>query len=45
MPDAINADMREFIERMMLEDTDLKQLGIQSKNKEEILDELRSIYL
>lgn len=45
LPDAINADMREFIERMMLEDTDLKQLGIQSKNKEEILDELRSIYL
>lgn len=45
LPDAIKSDMKEFIERMMLEEVDLKQLGIQGKSKEENLDELRRIYL
>ncbi len=44
LPDTIKADMREFIERMLLEDVDLKQLGIRNKSKEMILEELKAIY-
>lgn len=44
LPDTIRAEMRKFAERMAVEDVDLKQLGIQNKTKEEILDELRATY-
>lgn len=44
LPDTVRNDMRTFIERMSLEDVDLKQLQIHDKTKEEILNELRSIY-
>lgn len=44
LPDAIRADISEFIERMQSEDVDLKQIGIRDKSKEAILDELNTIY-
>ena len=44
IPDAISADISEFTERMRAEDVDLKQIGIRSKSKEAILDELNAIY-
>lgn len=44
MPDTVLADMRAFIEKMALEDVDLKQIGIFDKTKETILEELRILY-
>lgn len=44
IPDTIRADMREFTERMRLENVDLKQIGILERSKEAILEELNSIY-
>lgn len=44
VPDTILTDMKIFTERMASEDVDLKQLGIYDKTKEDILDELRSLY-
>lgn len=44
LPDTIKADMKDFAERIFLEDVDLKQIGIRDKNKEAILEELRAIY-
>lgn len=41
----IRNDMNEFVVRMDIEDVDLKQLGIIGKSKDEILDELRAIYI
>ena len=43
--DAIKADMQEFINCMVDEEVNLKQLDIRDKSKEQILDELRQIYL
>ena len=43
--DAIKADMQEFINCMVDEEVNLKQLDIRGKSKEQILDELRQIYL
>ena len=44
VPKAVLNDMRAFIEKMALEEVDLKQLGILGKTKEVILEELRSLY-
>lgn len=44
LPDAVKADMNEFLERMRLETIDLKQIGIHSRSKKMILEELKSIY-
>ena len=44
LPEAVRNDMREFTDRMELEEVDLKQLGIRGKTKQEILDQLRVIY-
>lgn len=44
-PDAVQRDIREFAERMEEEAVDLKQLGIVGRSKEEILEELRRIYI
>lgn len=44
-PDAVLRDIREFAERMEEEAVDLKQLGIVGRSKEEILEELRRIYI
>lgn len=45
VPDAILSDMKAFMERMESEDVDLKQLGIFDKTKEEILNQLRIMYI
>lgn len=44
VPLTVRDDMRTFIERVTLEDVDLKQLGILGKTKESILDQLKGIY-
>ena len=44
IPDAIRADISEFVERMRSEDVDLKQIGIRNKSKEAILKELNALY-
>lgn len=44
IPEEIKKDMKEFIERMKNEDTDLKQLGIRGITKEDILNQLSRIY-
>lgn len=44
-PDAVLRDIRKFAERMEEEAVDLKQLGIVGRSKEEILEELRRIYI
>jgi hypothetical protein len=43
-PDAILRDIREFAERMKEEAVDLKQLGIVGRKKEDILEELKTLY-
>lgn len=45
LPEAIKKDMRIFIERMAFEDVDLSLFGIRGKTKENVLEELRNIYL
>ena len=44
LPATIKADMKEFLERMIPEETDPRQLGIKNRNKDEILQELSRIY-
>lgn len=44
VPVAVKNDMLTFFERMVVEEVDLKQLGIKGKTKESILNQLRGIY-
>ena len=44
MPESVWEDIHIFIERMVDEDVDLKQLGIVGRRKEQILQELEDIY-
>ena len=44
LPNAVKADMSKFIESMLSEDVDLKQIGILGKSKEDILEELKAVY-
>ncbi len=45
IPETVMNDMEEFTERMRMEPIDLKQLGIQNRTKDEILDELLELYI
>jgi len=45
VPDTVLRDIQEFIVRMEQDSVDLKQLGIVGRRKEEILDELRALYV
>lgn len=45
LPEAIKKDMRAFLDAMEREGVDVDQLGIRGKTKEDIIDELRSMYL
>ena len=45
LPEAVTEDMRVFIERMESEDVDPGQIGVRGKTKEDILDELKTLYL
>ena len=44
LPETIRSDMNEFIERMLSETVDLKQLDIPGKTKSDILNQLRIVY-
>ncbi len=44
VPVAIKTDLKKFITGMESEQVDLKSLGLGSRNKEDILSNLRSIY-
>lgn len=44
VPEVVLTDVREFIKRMASEDVDLRQLGIRGKSKEDVLNELRTLY-
>ena len=44
MPESIQTDMLRFTERISGEDIDLTQLGMSGKNKNDILEKLRSVY-
>lgn len=44
LPNSIKGDMREFAERMAKENVDLKQIGVEGKSVETILDQLKFIY-
>lgn len=41
----IKEDMRVFIERMKFEEVDLEQIGVRGKTKEDILEDLKNLYL
>lgn len=45
VPEAILQDIREFVECMEEENIDLKQLGIVGRKKEDILEELKHLYI
>lgn len=45
VPGAVIDDIKSFINRMQAEDIDLKQLGIVGRSKQDILDELSTIYI
>ena len=44
-PQRVYADIREFVQRMQLESVDLKQLGLAGRTKEQILEELKEMYM
>jgi len=44
-PQQVRLDMQEFIQRMSEESVDIKQLGLVGKTKDQILSELRDMYI
>ena len=44
VPKRVLLDITDFIEKMIMEDVDLKQLGIRERSKKDILDEIRDMY-
>ena len=44
-PQGVYADMQEFVRRMKNESVDVKQLGLAGRTKDEILDEIKVMYL
>lgn len=44
-PPGVLKDIKVFIEKMRLEEVNVKQLGIIGKDKKKILDELEKIYI
>lgn len=45
LPDAVRNDMNLFFDKIESENVDLKQLGIHGKTKDELIDQLRVIYM
>lgn len=43
-PEGVYADIQEFIQQMMNESVDIKQLGLTGRTKEQILEELKELY-
>ena len=44
-PQGIYTDVQEFVQRMQNESVDLKQLGLIGRTKDQILDELKDLYI
>ena len=45
MPAGVYRDIHEFVQRMDSENVDLKQLGLPGKTKDQILEELKEMYI
>lgn len=45
MPAGVYKDIQEFVQRMDSENVDLKQLGLPGRTKDQILEELKEIYI
>ena len=45
MPVGVYRDIQEFVQRMGSESVDLKQLGLSGRTKDQILEELKEIYI
>ena len=44
-PEGVYADIQEFVRRMQNETVDIKQLGLVGRTKEQILEELKGMYI
>ena len=44
-PQGVYTDVQEFVQRMQNESVDLKQLGLIGRTKDQILDELKDLYI
>lgn len=44
-PQGVYADIQEFVQRMQPESVDLKQLGLVGRTKEQVLEELKEMYI
>ena len=45
VPQGVYADMQDFFRRIENENVDVKQLGLAGRTKEEVLDEIKSMYI
>ena len=45
VPNGVYDDMQKFVERMRDEAIDIKQLGLVGRTKEQLLQELRKMYI
>ena len=45
MPAGVYKDIQEFVQRMDSENVDLKQLGLPGRIKDQILEELKEMYI
>ena len=43
-PQGVYADIQEFVQRMKLENVDIKQLWLVGRTKEKILEEMKAMY-
>ena len=44
-PQGVYTDVQEFVQRMQNESVDIKQLGLVGRTKDQILDELKDLYI
>lgn len=44
-PQGVYTDVQEFVQRMQNESVDLKQFGLIGRTKDQILDELKDLYI
>ena len=44
-PQGVFTDVQDFVQRMQNESIDIKQLGLVGRTKDQILDELKNLYI
>ena len=44
-PQGVFTDVQDFVQRMQNESIDIKQLGLVGRTKDQILDELKDLYI